>query len=171
MKCQRSRDRTLLVMFLGTAAALLGTIIKTSYQVRYNTSQSAPIGWYAIVPDRDLPVGSFVLARLPIAAAALAAERGYLPKTVPILKHVAATGGQRICATGDRIAVDGVPVARSLSHDREGRYLAPWRGCRRLADDEVFLLSTESAASFDGRYFGPIRRTNVIGKAIPLWTW
>lgn len=163
--------RTLFVSFFGIAAIALGAVIRPSYQVRYNTSQSAPIGWYAIVPARDIPVGVFALARLPIAAAALADERGYLPKTVPLLKRVAAVHGQRVCAVAGSILVDGVPVARVLSHDRVGRALAAWRGCRQLADDELFLLNAESAASFDGRYFGPILGSSVIGKAIPLWTW
>jgi len=171
MNLQPRRALILLVAFLGVAVALLGAIIKPSYQIRYNTSQSAPIGWYAVVPERDLPVGAFALARLPAAAAALADQRGYLPKTVPILKHVAAISGQKVCATGDGVAVDGVFVARSLSHDSAGRYLAAWRGCRQLAGDELLLLNADSAASFDGRYFGPIPRGNVIGKAIPLWTW
>jgi conjugative transfer signal peptidase TraF len=171
MNIQPHRALILLVAFPGVAVALLGSIIKPSYQIRFNTSQSAPMGWYAVVPERDLPVGAFALARLPAAAAVLADRRGYLPKTVPILKRVAAISGQNVCATGDGIAVDGVFVARSLSHDSAGRHLAAWTGCRQLVGDELFLLNADSAASFDGRYFGPIPRTNVIGKAIPLWTW
>jgi conjugative transfer signal peptidase TraF len=171
MNVQATPRPTLLVMFLGVVLALLGAIVKPSYQLRYNTSQSAPIGWYAIVPARDLPVGVFALARLPGAAAALADERGYLPKTVPVLKRVAAAAGESVCATGDQIVVDGATVARSLSHDGQGRDLAAWKGCRRLAVGELLLLNPESAASFDSRYFGPIPRSSVIGKAIPLWTW
>jgi len=171
MTIQPKRRLTFLTMFLGVTAAVWGVIVKPSYQIRYNTSQSAPIGWYIIVPERDLPIGAFALATLPVSAAALADERGYLPKSVPVLKHVAATGGQTVCAMGDKIAIDGAFVARSLSHDREGRYLAAWSGCRRLTDDELFLLNPDSAASFDGRYFGPIPRSYVIGKAIPLGNW
>lgn len=171
MSVQRNRGSILLMTSLVVVTIVFGAIAKPSYQIRYNASQSAPIGWYLITPQRRLSLGAFVLARLPIAAAVLADERGYLPKTVPILKRVAATGGQSVCTMGDEIAIDGVPVARSLSHDKEGRYLAAWTGCRRLTDDELFLLNPDITASFDGRYFGPISLSNVIGKAIPLWTW
>ena len=171
MNLQPHRALILLVAFLGVAVALFGAIIKPSYQIRYNTSQSAPIGWYAVVPQRDVPVGAFALASLPTGAATLADERGYLPKNVPILKRVVAGNGQSICTQDDQIDVDGVTVARSLSRDSEGRSLAAWTGCRRLSADELFLLNSQSAASFDSRYFGPISRSNVIGRAIPLWTW
>jgi type IV secretory pathway protease TraF len=32
------------------------------------------------------------------------------------------------------------------------------------------LLMPGVPASFDGRYFGPIRASAVIGKLVPLWT-
>ncbi|MGC5204350.1 S26 family signal peptidase, partial [Klebsiella pneumoniae] len=37
--------------------------------------------------------------------------------------------------------------------------------------DEFLLLNPTNHASYDSRYFGPISRPAVIGKAIPLWTW
>jgi type IV secretory pathway protease TraF len=55
--------------------------------------------------------------------------------------------------------------------DRQGRPLPVWRGCRTLAADEIFPLSTVLPTSFDGRYFGPIRTSVVLGIARPLWTW
>lgn len=171
MNGQSNRGRVLLMTFLGVLTGSVGSFVRPSYQVRYNTSQSAPIGWYAIVPENDVRVGAFALARLPSAAAELANQRGYLPETVPILKRVAATHGQSICTAADGIFVNGVLTARALTHDSAGRPLLHWTGCRRLADDELFLLSADSAASFDSRYFGPIYRSAVIGKAIPLWTW
>ena len=49
--------------------------------------------------------------------------------------------------------------------------LPRWQGCRRLGADELFLIATDSAASFDSRYFGPVTRDRVIGRALPVWTW
>lgn len=31
-------------------------------------------------------------------------------------------------------------------------------------------MNPRSADSFDGRYFGPLPASSVIGRAIPLWT-
>ena len=72
---------------------------------------------------------------------------------------------------GGAVQIDGRSVAQLRDSDAQGRPLLPWRGCRRLAADELFVLSETSPASFDSRYFGPITRERVIGRARPLWIW
>jgi type IV secretory pathway protease TraF len=39
-----------------------------------------------------------------------------------------------------------------------------------IADGEIFLMNGQVRDSLDGRYFGPIPASSVIGRAIPLWT-
>ena len=34
----------------------------------------------------------------------------YLPKGIPLLKHIAALPGQTVCRTGDTISIDGITV-------------------------------------------------------------
>src|SRR5690606_11385346 len=138
-------------------------------QVVYNASDSVPGGWYRIVPTESVAVGDLVLVRLPADVASLAARRGYLPAGVPLLKPVAAGPRQRVCATGARMRVDGRVVAHARAQDRAGRAMPRWTGCRELGADEVLLLSTRHAESFDGRYFGPVPLGSVLGKAQPLW--
>src|SRR3546814_12053963 len=104
-------------------------------------------------------------------AAGFAERRGYLPRAVPILKHVGAIAPQRVCVRDGTVHVDGRAVARTRSHDGAGRPLAAWPGCRELRQGEVFLLATGNAASFDSRYFGPVPREAVFGEAEPLWIW
>ena len=59
-------------------------------------------------------------------------------------------------------------MARRLATDPHGRPLPWWRGCRRLAAGETLLLNTP-ANSFDGRYFGPVGKQAIVGKAVQLW--
>lgn len=139
----------------------------------YNPSDSVPVGWYRIEragsPPRPLSVGSIVLARLPADVAALAAQRGYLPSHIPLLKRVGAVAPQHVCIVAGQVRIDGVPMAAVLPADRLGRPLPSWPHCRPLADGELFLLSTTNPASFDSRYFGPIQASAVIGVAQPLY--
>ena len=53
--------------------------------------------------------------------------------------------------------------------DRRGRALPRWHGCRTLADGQVLLVMTRVPDSFDGRYFGPTLKRDLLGRAIPLW--
>lgn len=171
----RTRRSVLLVAGAVLAGVSLASLIEMPRLLIYNPSASAPRGWYWVGSSASLRLHEFVVARLPHDAALLADQRQYLPRSLPILKEVGALGGQSVCATNDihgsRLNIDGRLVARMLEQDRIGRPLAAWAGCRVLAGDEVFLLSRHSNASFDSRYFGPIKRAAVIGRAIPLWTW
>ncbi|HYM35081.1 MAG TPA: S26 family signal peptidase [Steroidobacteraceae bacterium] len=168
---KHKRIITLLVVLMATLALLLSPHLQSPYRFLYNPSESAPRGWYVVMPIKKVRVNDFVVVRLPQEPATLAAQRGYLPLTVPLLKHVAGIRGQRACSTADALLLDDRVVARSRNQDGAGRTLTPWLGCRTLAADEVLLLSTTSDASFDSRYFGPVHRSAILGRAIPVWTW
>lgn len=136
----------------------------------YNATDSVPRGFYAIAAQPP-GIGDLILTRLPASAARLAAERGYLPAGVPLIKPIAAGYGDHVCVRDGEVRINGHVVARTLAVDSQGRPLAAWSGCRLLAEGEWFLLSTENPASFDSRYFGPIPRAAAYGLAVPLWVW
>lgn len=165
------RAAVILCMDIGLAALLMPLAIPNRVQIVYNPSDSVPPGWYRIVPADSLQVGSIVLARLPAPAAALAAQRDYLPAGIPLLKHIGGAAPQRVCADGTSVRIDDVAVAAVMRADGRGRPMSAWSQCRRLAHGELFLLSNSNPASFDSRYFGPIRASDVIGSAQPIWTW
>jgi conjugative transfer signal peptidase TraF len=134
----------------------------------YNPSASAPLGWYHVSPAAHIKVDDYVLVSLSLGPKRLAAERGYLPETVPLVKRVGAIADQFICVRGRSLWIDGELAATALTHDGQGRELPRWHDCRVLLTDELLLLSRDNSASFDSRYFGPIRIGQVIGKASPL---
>lgn len=137
----------------------------------YNPTSSAPRGWYRVQAPADLHRGDFALVRLPAGVAAFADERRYLPKTVPMVKSVAAVVGDQVCEQTGLVRINDIVVARSLQRDGAGRDLVAWTGCRRLRAGDLFLLGMTNNASFDSRYYGPLSASSVVGKAIPVWTW
>lgn len=134
----------------------------------YNTTASVPVGFYR-VDGAYVRRGDLALVRPPKALARWLAMRGYVPANVPLIKTVAATGGQRVCGRSGHITIDDRVVAHVLQHDRAGRPLRPHLGCRLLRDDEVFLLNARAPGSLDGRYFGPLNRAQIVGRMTPLW--
>jgi conjugative transfer signal peptidase TraF len=158
-------------MLFGLATLAVAAGADPAYRLVYNPSESAPRGWYALVPERHAKTGEWILVHLPKPIARLADQRGYLPMRVPILKRIGAQSGDEVCASRGGIFVGGNLVAHVFKVDSRGRPLPQWRSCRILNAQELFLLSSYSPFSFDSRYFGPVRRAAVIGQAIPLWTW
>lgn len=156
------------VASLAAIACLLTTIWRPPPLLLWNASSSVPRGLYLVVPGASVKRGDLVVAWLPRAARMLAAKRGYLPAGVPLLKPVAATGGTKVCARGREIRIDDRVAAVRKSADRKGRVLPHWDGCIRLRPDEVFLLAP-NPWSFDGRYFGPVRKSQIAGRAAHPW--
>ncbi|MER9210385.1 S26 family signal peptidase, partial [Mesorhizobium sp. M0771] len=68
------------------------------------------------------------------------------------------------------ITVDGNEAGMALTRDRAGRDLPVWQGCRRISIGELFLMNWQVRDSLDGRYFGLLATSQIIGRAVPLWT-
>jgi conjugative transfer signal peptidase TraF len=135
----------------------------------WNASASSPLGLYRVAPAEQIRPGDMVVAWAPGWVRALADERHYLPRDVPVVKRVAAAASDRVCAAGEAVFVNGRFAARRRSVDAAGRPLPWWTGCEDLRGDELFLLMPGSPDSFDGRYFGPSERQEIIGEARLLW--
>lgn len=137
--------------------------------VMWNASASAPVGLYRIREAGSLTLGELVAVTPPSRLARFLAARHYLPMGVPLMKRIAALPGQRICRSGSIITVDGRPVATARARDSIGRPLPQWRGCHQIRAGDLFLLNA-APDSLDGRYFGPLPASGLMGIAQPLLT-
>ncbi|MBP2450013.1 conjugative transfer signal peptidase TraF [Rhizobium leguminosarum] len=102
--------------------------------------------------------------------------RGYLRSGLcpggfgPLIKAVAALGGQRIEIAGD-VTIDGRPIANSnlVSQDGQGRPLRPYGG--GTVPSGFLFLHSPFPGSWDSRYFGPVPASGVLGLAEPVLTY
>ncbi len=160
------RCAVLVAAALAVLALAVASVVGLPKKLVYNASESAPLGLYWI--DRQ-PIlrGDHVYVRVPERLRKLFIERGYLPPDVPMVKRVAGLGGDRVCRAGTEISVNGTVLAAAKRHDGLGRKMPDWQGCHILTGRTVFLLQ-DHLRSFDGRYFGPVARRLIIGRATRL---
>ncbi|TGQ04106.1 MULTISPECIES: S26 family signal peptidase [unclassified Mesorhizobium] len=165
-----SRIASMAATLVAVGATVAPPAVRMPPLMLWNASASAPIGFYAI---GEMPVpatGVLAVIDPPETVALFAAERGYLPLGVPMLKHIEALPGQEVCRLGSLITVNGRALGIALERDRKGRALPGWQGCRIIAADEIFVMNRQVQDSLDGRYFGPFPATSIVGRARPLWT-
>ena len=160
------------IMATCAATLLIGlsSVFHPAPALLWNATASVPIGLYAVRRALPLHVGELVVVSPPEPLAQFFAARHYLPLGVPLVKHVLALPGQTVCRTGRTITVNGITMGEALKHDRVGRSLPDWQGCRPLARGEIFVMNTVPPDSLDGRYFGPLPLTAIVGRADPIWT-
>ncbi|MCW3476239.1 conjugative transfer signal peptidase TraF [Rhodovastum sp. RN2-1] len=171
------------VAVCAVVAAVLGTLAAADAGgVRVNVTPSMPVGLWKIESSLPFPArGEVVTVCLPEGDAVREAiRRGYVSAgacpggSEPLVKPVAAIGGDLVVVSTHGITVNGAPVPSSvpLAQDEAGRALRPVpAGLYRVARDTVWLLSRHDPRSFDSRYFGTIPIANVRDVARPLWVW
>jgi conjugative transfer signal peptidase TraF len=160
-----------LLTTLGTTMVVVSTIgAKSTTYYLWNASASVPIGLYRLRPASKLVVTELVAVQPPEPLATFLADRSYLPRGIPMLKRLLALPGQKVCRDQLTITVDNIALGDARERDSRGRPLPVWQGCRAVAEGEVFLMNWQSADSLDGRYFGVLPITAIIGRAEPLWT-
>jgi len=146
--------------------------------LRINSTPSEPLGlWRVVSLDHPVQVGEMVFVCPPETdAVSEGFERGYLRSGLcpggfgPLIKTVAAVGGQRIEIAGN-VTIDGQPIANSnlVSQDGQGRPLRPYVGGTIPAG--FLFLHSPFPGSWDSRYFGPVPVSGVLGLAKQVLTY
>lgn len=134
-----------------------------------NESRSVPRGLYLRQEDLAPERGRLVALRQPAGPAADYLRSLGVPSDMRLLKRVAAGPGDAVCVRAGALVTPrlAVPVP---DRDRRGAPLPSWRGCRRLGADELFVLG-DTPASFDSRFFGPLRREQADGVYVEVLRW
>ncbi len=160
------------VLTTSLAGLVIGglSFIHPTPRLIWNATASTPVGLYILRPVTRLEVTDLVSVIPPEPLASFLADGGYLPRGVPLLKRVAALPAQEVCRNDLTVTVNGIVMGEALRRDRRGNLLPAWQGCQRIASDEIFLMNLQAPDSLDGRCFGPIPQSSIMGRAMPLLT-
>jgi len=165
------RFKILTAMIGGAAAIIAPIVLEITPLYIWNASESVPLGLYRLQPSYNLFVTELVAVQPPEPLATFLDLNGYLPAGAPMLKRVLAIPGQTVCRSGLTLSVDGIVMGEARDRDGRGRPLPKWQGCRVVGEGELFAMNWQSADSLDGRYFGLLPASAVIGRVLPVWTW
>ena len=167
------------VVIAGVAALLLAA---GGYAAgaRVNTTKSIPVGLYW-TSSAPVEKGAYVLFCPPqLGVFDDAKERGYIGAGFCpgdygyMMKRVLAAKNDAITIADEGVRVNGelLPHSAPIQADRNGRPLPRFPAERfTLGGSELLLMSDVSGTSFDGRYFGPIHRSQIKGVIRGVFTW
>jgi len=152
----------------GIGLAVFGLVFSPADRLIWNRTGSVPQGLYWL-SDEPFTKGSWVVVSSRSAEAQWAEDKSFVGRDWPLLKQIAGVSGDEICRFGREILIDGERVAEARIVDSKGRALPVWEGCSVLEEDQFFLLN-KHPDSLDGRYFGAMERSDLVGVARPLMT-
>jgi conjugative transfer signal peptidase TraF len=176
---RRFQPRAALLWAAGVFCPTALTVICGLTGMRFNATPSVPIGLYWISSDLAAtfvefcppqPFGRMSVAREYRAPhhAAACADGGE-----PLLKPIIARPGDLVEVSARGIVVNGEMIPNSIARvlDSAKRPLQQWApGVYRVEAGTVWAVSFFSSESFDSRYFGPIRDSDIRHRLRPIWT-
>jgi conjugative transfer signal peptidase TraF len=147
--------------------------LNPSYALRYNRTNSLPVGLYLQTPfkaakiQRGVMVGFFLDNNLNTM---LRGRPWFPPIGVPLMKEVFGLPGDTILFKKNEIFINGNLFGLRERYDRNNEEL-PWiyEGPVILKQTQYFVGS-HKVRSFDSRYFGPIDKDQMIGIFHPVFT-
>ncbi len=150
-------------------------LVLSSSGIWINLTSSLPQGIYKAKAERPLR-NDYVLSCLPESIATTAKKRGYVgygncpAGSAPIGKKMIGMPGDLARIDQNGIMINGTLMQGTAPKrfDGSGNTMPSIRIERNLSADE-YILATSSPRSYDSRYFGPLRQSDIKEKIEPLY--
>lgn len=139
------------------------------YRITYQASKSMTKGLYLIRPAKSFHRNDIALFRPPIQIRSYMVNAHWIPKNSWMLKKIWGLPGDLVCWEGNYLQINNKKIRLLKSEIKKHQYLENYlptlKGCHELQKDQYLLLSNKVKNSFDGRYFGPTNKSQILGKA------
>ena len=162
------RGLFLALLFIAAIFLTVGLLKKHGYAITYAVTVSMPKGWYLIVSPEKIARHDIVQFKPPEQALNFLHKEHLIPRSDLLLKYVVGLPDDFVCNKNGVILVSQKKFGTVYQFDSKGIKLPKSSFCGKLGHDQYLLLSDRVKNSFDGRYFGPIYKKDIIGRAVLL---
>jgi conjugative transfer signal peptidase TraF len=172
--------RTKILLLAGPSLVVLSlpaTLVTlwVGFGISHGHTGSEPVGWYRTTYETPRR-GDFVTFRLPDNLRREGISRGYIGSRWPfpslLTKRLAALPGDTVQVTRLGVFINGNrwPDSAPRKHDQAGRPMLVHYGSYRV-EPGYFVALSDSPDGWDGRYFGELPATFILGRAHRIWRW
>ena len=166
----RNKKREVPGVCLGLVLLLLGLIGlegRLPQVMVYNGTSSVDVGWYLLLPPKNIAEGDMVVFSLPEDMQKLAEGRDWLPKGTKLLKRVGALEGAVYGVNEcQQFYVKEKYLGQACTVDGVGRSMPDKARDGHVMEAGTFLPVGDNPKSFDGRYYGTVPLERIEHKAV-----
>lgn len=146
------------------------SLISRHGYVYINITKSLPMGVYVKTANQNLARNDFVICKLPDVHKTYVYGNELLPEGTPLLKQISASHGDHVKIKDYKLYINDIETVKINKFDTKNRPLPYNEMDSTLKEDEYLLLARKKENSFDGRYFGTVKRELILNKVTPLFT-
>ena len=138
----------------------------------YQNTESMPEGFYFTYYSNSIKKNDTIIFNPKLSIANMIIKRygakGFKPKDIFLLKKVVGIPKDFLCIKKNNVWINNKKIAFIKKYDSKGRKLPRFNFCGIIPKNLFFVQGTSSPNSFDSRYFGFIKKTQIFSKAIKL---
>lgn len=138
------------------------------YGLTYQVTASLPKGIYLIYPTKNINRGDIVIFYPPNNAKIFLAKNKWAPLSNILMKKVVGMPNDFVCNKDSKVIVNKKYFGKMYYFYAKGKRMPYVSFCAKLQSEQYLLLSNFIDRSYDGRYFGPVYRNQIIAKAKKL---
>lgn len=136
----------------------------------YNISSSVPKGIYKLENiDSTLKKNQMVYLKIPDNAKNIIWEREYLPKEIDVIvKYIKGVPGDTIEVLNNKLYINNIFEGNIKKVDSEGNILPSELPQKYILKENEYILLGSDDNSYDSRYFGIVRKKQILKKAYKI---
>lgn len=161
---EKERIKKLKKLIVGMSTFTLISIFLKTF-VTFNPTPSLKTGFYLITNIKKVQKGDIVTIKYPESIKnVIFPSKFYYREVNGFMKIIAGIPGDLIETKNQKVYINGILKGNISIADSKGRHL-PQSNVNKILEENEYYLMGEAENSFDSRYWGTVKRKEILKKA------